>query len=51
MEAHLVEGEMLAGAEIGLHIDQTLTQDATGTVSRRLPRRNFFTTFRPGKSK
>ena len=29
---HLVEGEMTAGHEIGLKIDQTLTQDATGTM-------------------
>ncbi len=29
---HLVEGEMIAGEEIGLRIDQTLTQDATGTL-------------------
>lgn len=29
---HLVEGEMVPGAEIGLRIDQTLTQDATGTM-------------------
>lgn len=30
--AHLVEGEMTPGAEIALRIDQTLTQDATGTL-------------------
>ncbi|MFD2210543.1 aconitate hydratase [Virgibacillus halophilus] len=29
---HLVAGEMVAGEEIGLKIDQTLTQDATGTL-------------------
>jgi len=29
---HLVEGRMEAGQEIGLKIDQTLTQDATGTM-------------------
>jgi hypothetical protein len=29
---HLVEGRMEVGAEIGLKIDQTLTQDATGTL-------------------
>lgn len=29
---HLVSGEMEPGAEIALHIDQTLTQDATGTL-------------------
>ena len=31
-ESHLVSGEMKAGEEIGLKIDQTLTQDATGTL-------------------
>jgi aconitate hydratase len=30
--SHLVEGEMVPGKEIGIHIDQTLTQDATGTL-------------------
>ena len=30
--SHLVEGGMRAGEEIGLKIDQTLTQDATGTL-------------------
>lgn len=30
--SHLVEGEMRIGTEIGLKIDQTLTQDATGTL-------------------
>jgi aconitate hydratase len=30
--AHLLEGEMTPGQEIGLRIDQTLTQDATGTL-------------------
>ena len=30
---HLVSGEMKSGAEIGLKIDQTLTQDATGTMA------------------
>src|SRR5690625_1015014 len=29
---HLVSGEMTPGTEIGLKIDQTLTQDATGTL-------------------
>jgi aconitate hydratase len=29
---HLMEGRMEVGAEIGLTIDQTLTQDATGTL-------------------
>ena len=30
---HLVSGEMKVGCEIGLKIDQTLTQDATGTMA------------------
>ena len=30
--SHLLEGEMIAGEEIGIRIDQTLTQDATGTL-------------------
>jgi len=30
---HLVEGEMKVGTDIGLRIDQTLTQDATGTMA------------------
>ncbi|MFY9197818.1 MAG: aconitate hydratase [Acutalibacteraceae bacterium] len=30
---HLVSGEMIAGNEIGIRIDQTLTQDATGTMA------------------
>lgn len=30
--SHLVSGEMTPGVEIGLRIDQTLTQDATGTL-------------------
>ena len=33
IKAHLLSGEMVAGAEIGLRIDQTLTQDATGTMA------------------
>jgi len=32
IEAHLVAGRMAPGEEIGLRIDQTLTQDATGTL-------------------
>jgi aconitate hydratase len=32
IEAHLVHGEMVPGTEVGLRIDQTLTQDATGTM-------------------
>ena len=31
--AHLLSGEMTKGSEIGLRIDQTLTQDATGTMA------------------
>ena len=31
--AHLVEGEMKAGNDIAIRIDQTLTQDATGTMA------------------
>ena len=27
LSAHLVEGEMVKGSEIGIRIDQTLTQD------------------------
>lgn len=33
IERHLVSGEMAPGSEIGLTIDQTLTQDATGTMA------------------
>lgn len=32
MEMHLVDGVMVQGEEIGLRIDQTLTQDTTGTM-------------------
>jgi aconitate hydratase len=32
IESHLVDGEMIPGREIGIGIDQTLTQDATGTL-------------------
>ncbi len=31
--AHLLEGELVPGQEIGLRIDHTLTQDATGTMA------------------
>ncbi|MBU0516246.1 MAG: aconitate hydratase [Proteobacteria bacterium] len=31
--AHLVEGDLAPGRTIGLRIDQTLTQDATGTLA------------------
>ena len=33
LKAHLVEGAMVKGSEIGIRIDQTLTQDATGTMA------------------
>ena len=33
IKSHLVSGEMIPGSEIGLRIDQTLTQDATGTMA------------------
>ena len=33
IKAHLVSGEMKVGEEIGHRIDQTLTQDATGTMA------------------
>ena len=32
IESHLVSGKLKPGEEIGLRIDQTLTQDATGTL-------------------
>src|SRR5262245_46718168 len=32
IQAHLLEGEMIPGSEIALKIDQTLCQDATGTL-------------------
>ncbi len=31
--AHLVSGDMTPGSEVAIHIDQTLTQDATGTMA------------------
>ena len=33
LEAHLMEGKLIAGEEIGIKIDQTLLQDATGTMA------------------
>ena len=33
LKAHRVDGEFVKGSEIGIHIDQTLTQDATGTMA------------------
>jgi aconitate hydratase len=33
IKSHLVSGDMTPGTEVALHIDQTLTQDATGTMA------------------
>ena len=33
IKAHMLSGEMTPGADVGLRIDQTLTQDATGTMA------------------
>lgn len=33
LKEHLIEGTYLKGEQIGIHIDQTLTQDATGTMA------------------
>jgi len=33
IKSHLVSGEMKKGEEIAIRIDQTLTQDATGTMA------------------
>lgn len=33
IKAHLVDGQMIPGTDVGLKIDQTLTQDATGTMA------------------
>ena len=33
IKEHLISGEMIRGEEIGIKIDQTLTQDATGTMA------------------
>ncbi len=33
LKAHIVDGEFVKGTEIGIRIDQTLTQDATGTMA------------------
>lgn len=33
LKAHLIDGEFIKGQEIGIKIDQTLTQDATGTMA------------------
>ncbi len=33
LEAHLVEGELIPGKDIAIRVDQTLLQDATGTMA------------------
>ncbi len=33
LQEHLMEGDLIPGSEIGIRIDQTLTQDATGTMA------------------
>ena len=33
LEKHLIDGELKCGSPIGIRIDQTLTQDATGTTA------------------
>ena len=33
IKSHLVSGEMVPGKEIAIKIDQTLTQDSTGTMA------------------
>ena len=33
LDKHLVDGNLAAGEQIGIRIDQTLTQDATGTTA------------------
>ena len=33
IKAHLISGDMIPGSEVALRIDQTLTQDATGTMA------------------
>lgn len=33
IKEHLLSGDMTVGSDIGLKIDQTLTQDATGTMA------------------
>ena len=38
IKSHLVSGEMIPGKEIAIKIDQTLTQDSTGTMAYLPPR-------------
>lgn len=33
LKNHLIDGQLVAGEEIGIRIDQTLTQDSTGTMA------------------
>ena len=33
IQEHIIEGELLTGEEIAIKVDQTLTQDATGTLA------------------
>ncbi len=33
LNSHLIRGEMVSGSQIAIQIDQTLTQDATGTMA------------------
>ena len=33
LESHLISGELTPGGEIAIRVDQTLTQDATGTMA------------------
>ncbi len=33
LSSHLLSGDLNSGEEIGIRIDQTLTQDATGTMA------------------
>jgi aconitate hydratase len=33
LDAHIVDGKPVAGTEVGIRMDQTLTQDATGTMA------------------
>ena len=33
LQAHLVEGELVPGSDIAIRVDQTLLQDATGTMA------------------
>ena len=33
IQAHLISGDITPGSEVALRIDQTLTQDATGTMA------------------